>query len=277
MLVIKADGTPEQFKPNKLRTSLQRAGARRNEAMRIVQDIERTVTEGVTTETLYRQAFKLLAESTEPIAAKYSLRRALFGLGPTGFPFEDFLAKLFQAEGYKTKTRLILRGKCAIHEIDVAAYRPDHTFIAEAKFHMRPGVKSDLQVALYSYARFLDLQSSAVCKGDTCGIVSLAIVTNTKFTKAAIDYAKCSGLELISWGYPHGNSLQDRIERHNLYPITVLSKLSNREKAILMQNGTILCQDLLKNHDILSQFGIARKNMHAVIDEARQLLADPHT
>lgn len=271
MLVTKADGEVEHFKPVKLRASLRKAGANTNEIDSIVRTIELTAKDGIKTQEIYRLAFEALRESTDPVAAKYSLRRALFGLGPTGFPFEDFLARLFEEEGYKTKTRLTLRGKCAVHEIDVAGYKPDHSFVAEAKFHMRPGVKSDLQVALYSYARFLDLKSEAICKGDVCGIVSLYIITNTKFTKAAIDYAKCSGLELMSWGYPKQHSLQDKVEEHALYPVTALSRLTNREKERLLTNGTILCKDILKNPDVLGANGVKNKTAYAVIDEARQL------
>jgi hypothetical protein len=274
MIITKADGTQEEFRPGKLRTSLARAGAVKSEVDGIVRSIESTITNDTTTQEIYRKAFELLHESAHPIAAKYSLRRALFGLGPTGFPFEDFLARLFEAEGYKTKTRLTLRGKCATHEIDVAAYSPDHSFIVEAKFHMRPGIKSDIQVAMYSYARYLDLKEKSVCKGDVCGITDLLIVTNTKFTTAAIKYASCVGLSLLSWDQPRTLTLQDRIEQAGLYPITVLSNLTKSEKARLLLSGHILCRDLIKRPETLAQNGISTRKTHAVIDEARQLFTE---
>lgn len=272
MLVIKADGTEEEWKPEKLRHSLRRAGAREPEIDRVVVAVEKTMTPRLTTHMIYQQAFKLLAESEDkPVVAKYSLRRAVFGLGPTGFPFEDFIARVFEAEGYTTKTRLSIHGRCALHEVDVAGYRHDHSFIAEAKFHAQPGIKSDLQVALYSYARYLDLKAHPVCEEDTCGIVSFLLVTNTKFTRAAIDYAHCSGIELLSWGYPHDNSLQDRVDRLGVYPITVLRGLSSAEKAALLKAGIILCKDIMKNPEVLSKSGIKRSTISAVLEESRQL------
>lgn len=271
MRIIKADGSTEEFKPGKLVSSLKRAGARREEISRIVEAVERSLRDGMKTQHIYQKAFQLLRESNDPVAAKYSLRRAVFGLGPTGFPFEDFLGKVFEAEGYKTKRRLTLRGKCAVHEVDLAAYSPDHSFVAEAKFHARPGVKSDLQVAMYSYARWLDLESARVCEEDNCGIISLYLITNTKFTSAAIKYAGCTGIKLLSWDYPKGDSLQDKIERNRVYPITVLSRLSSGQKQALLQSGVILCSELERKPNLLRRIGISDQKIEAIFGEIRSL------
>lgn len=267
MKIFKADGTQEDFKPKKLISSLKMAGAGQHEINTIVQKIESSLVEGATTSEIYRKAFELLRSSKDPIAARYSLRRAVIGLGPTGFPFEDFLGRLFEAEGYRTKRRLTLRGKCATHEIDLAAYSNEHTFIAEAKFHARPGIKTDLQVAMYSYARYLDLVDKKVCMGDQCGIVTLLLATNTKFTSAAVKYAACTGIKLLSWDYPRGDSLHDKISRSRAYPITVLTTISNSQKQILLQNGVILCSDILKRPNILNNLNLGGKKTDSLLHE----------
>lgn len=271
MIVVKADGTTEEFRPKKLIASLKKAGAHPREIDEIVSRIQETLKDGVQTQEIYRRAFEMLRDSSHPAAARYSLRRAIFGLGPTGFPFEDFLGKLFEAEGYKTKLRLTLRGKCAVHEVDLAAYSPQHTFVAEAKFHAHPGVKSDLQTVMYSYARFLDLQSARVCKDDTCGIVSTFVITNTKFTSAAISYAECSGLNLLSWNYPKKDSLQERVERSKLYPITVLTSLSNAQKQILLKANVIVCSEIAAKPQVLNTLGLSKRKFEAVVSEVRAL------
>ncbi|MCR4286043.1 MAG: ATP cone domain-containing protein [Candidatus Kaiserbacteria bacterium] len=271
MIITKADGSTEEFRPQKLASSLKKAGANPNEIAYILSEIESSLEDGMKTQMIYQKAFQLLRNSGESVAARYSLRRAVFNLGPTGFPFEDFLGKIFEAEGYTTKRRLILKGKCATHEVDLAAYSPADTFIAEAKFHARPGVKSDLQVAMYSYARYLDLASTQVCKGDQCGIVSLRVITNTKFTQAAIKYAECSGIKLLSWDYPKHDSLHNKIERHRTYPITVLTHLTTSQKQFLLQNGVILCSDITKNPTILHQINLQRNKFDAVLREAQAL------
>lgn len=233
-LVTKADGTTEHFKVEKLRRSLRRAGASPSEVNEIVAEVSKSLSNGMYTQEIYRQAFSQLRQSRVPAAARYSLRRALFGLGPTGFPFEVFLARLFEADGYKTKTGVIIEGKCAAHEIDVAAFKDGHSFVGEAKFHARPGIKSDLQVAMYSYARLLDLKEAKICTEDYCGIKEFWLITNTKFTSAAERYGQCVGINLLSWDFPRNNNLHDRIQRAGVYPITVVQSLTPAQAETLI-------------------------------------------
>ncbi|MAZ29967.1 ATPase [bacterium] len=271
VLVTKADGTTEPFVEDKLRRSLRRAGAHHDEVQEVIQAITPVLFDGIKTQEIYGKAFEHLRKIEQPSAARYSLRRALFGLGPTGFPFEDFLARLFAVEGYKTQTRLMVTGKCVEHEIDVAAYTTEDSFVAEAKFHSRPGVKSDLQVIMYSFARKLDLEGKRSCAGDQCGIQNFLVVTNTKFTHTAERYAECVGVELLSWDYPKDNNLHDRIQAAGVYPISVLSNLSNTQKRALIERGAIICRDIVDKPHLLRHAHLSAKKIEAVLSEARQL------
>jgi hypothetical protein len=269
--VVKNDGNVEKFNVHKLKQSLQRSGATPGEIDSIVSKIEGVLYDGIRTQEIYRHAFDLLRNSEAIVAARYSLRRALFNLGPTGFPFEDFLGRLFQHEGYETRTRVTLQGKCAEHEIDVAAYKADHSFVVEAKFHAHPGIKSDLQVALYSFARLHDLQGVTICNDDICGIKEFWIVTNTKFTSAAIKYASCNGIRTLSWDQPKENNLHDRIQKAGLYPITVLQGLSQSQKIALIDRGAIVCSDILEKPHLLRHAHISQKRTESVLAEAKSL------
>lgn len=269
--VTKADGTTEPFVVDKLKRSLRRSGAGKDEIETVIRQVDAILHEGIKTQEIYSKAFEFLRSIERPSAARYSLRRALFGLGPTGFPFEDFMARLFEVEGYSTSTRLTIHGKCVEHEIDVAAYNDHESFVAEAKFHARPGIKSDLQVAMYSYARKLDLLGKRSCRGDNCGIERFMIITNTKFTHTAESYAECVGLELLSWDYPKNNNLHDRIQRAGVYPITVLSSLSMAQKRALIERGAIICRDIIEKPQLLRHTHISTKKTEAVLSEARQL------
>jgi len=242
-LITKADGSQEYFKVEKLRRSLRRAGARPSEINEIIAEINPKLHDGIKTEIIYREAFELLRNSSGTSAARYSLRRALFNL----------------------------QGKCAEHEIDIAAYKTDHSFIAEAKFHARPGIKSDLQVAMYSYARFLDLKSLKICDQDICGIKEFWIITNTKFTSSARDYANCVGLPLLSWEYPKRNNLHDRIQRAAVYPITVLHALSPNQTKTLIARDVILCSDIVKNPSVLRHLHLSTRKHEAIVNEAREI------
>ena len=270
--IAKADGSFEYFKVEKLRRSLRRSGATPEEVQMIVAKIEAELYEGMKTQEIYRHAFNLLRQQKLPIAARYSLRRALFSLGPTGFPFELFLARLFTAEGYKTETGIIIEGHCATHEIDFAAYNDTHSFVGEAKFHSRPGVKTDLQVAMYSYARLLDLRDNKICQESVCAITEFWLVTNTKFTSAAERYSSCVGVNLLSWDYPKHNNLHDRIQRARIYPVTVLQSLTLKQAAILIEHNIVVCSDLIANPTALEVLHLTQIKQKAILDEAAAII-----
>ena len=272
--ITKADGTTEQFKVEKLRRSLRRSGASKVEVSAVVDKILGQLQDGMHTQEIYRKAFAILHDQKLPAAARYSLRRALFKLGPTGFPFETFLSRLFEVEGYETRVGITLEGGCATHELDVGAFKDDHSFVAEAKFHTRPGIKSDLQVAMYSYARLLDLKEKRICGEAICGIKEFWLITNTKFTSAAMQYGECVGLTMLSWSYPHRNNLHDRIQRAGIYPITVLSSLSNAQATTLIDNNAILCKDIVAQPHILNHLHVDSKKAESIRSEAASLLSE---
>ena len=266
--IIKADGSHEYFKIEKLRRSLRRAGAGPDEVNTIVSEISDVIYDGIHTQEIYRQAFNLLRQSKLPTAARYSLRRALFSLGPTGFPFERFLGRLFALDGYKTKTGIILQGHCAPHEIDIVAYHDTHSFVGEAKFHARPGIKTDLQVAMYSYARLLDLKEVKVCDESICGVKEFWLITNTKFTSTAEQYGECVGLKMLSWDYPRRDNLHDRIQRARIYPITVIQSLTMAQIATLIGHEIIICSDLVEKREVLRNLHLSPEKQEIIIKEA---------
>ena len=268
-LITKADSSTEYFKVEKLRRSLRRAGAAPDEINTIVQQISTELYDGIKTQEIYRLAFSLLRRSKAPVAARYSLRRALLGLGPTGFPFEKFLAKLFAADGYETRTGITLKGKCAPHEIDIAAYRETDSFVGEAKFHARPGIKTDLQVAMYSYARLLDLRGTSICSASVCAVKDFWLITNTKFTTTAERYGECVGLKLLSWDYPIKNNLHDRIQRAKVYPITVIPGLTSTQIALLISYDIIICRDILENPQVLGRLHLSPAKQEKILNDAK--------
>lgn len=274
--VLKADGSSEFFKVEKLRRSLRRAGASHSEISSITEAVASKLYDGIKTQEIYRIAFELLRAEAQPVAARYSLRRALFGLGPTGFPFERYLARLFEAEGYTVKTGLIIQGHCAAHEIDVAAYKDDHSFVAEAKFHARPGTKTDLQVAMYAYARLLDLRDARICNDDICGIREFWLITNTKFTTTAEKYGACVNIPMLSWDYPRHNNLHDRIERLGVYPISVLHTLTQSQIVTLLGNDIILCSDIVAKPHVLKRLHLSEAQVNEILFEAKSINDGEH-
>lgn len=252
--VVKATGEREVFMPQKLRNSLGKAGASEQAIEKIVNHIETELKEGASTKEIYHHAFELLKREEAPLAAaKYSLKRAVMELGPTGFPFEKFVAEIFRTKGFETTTDYIAKGQCADHEIDIVAWNENKLIMVEAKFHNEIGLKSDLKVALYVKARWDDLLTQEFNFGHQRKLDEGWLVTNTKFSEAAIQYAKCRNMKLVGWNYPQNGSLMDLIEDAGLHPITCLTSITPADERALMALGIVLCKQALDNQDIVAQ------------------------
>ena len=227
----------EAFSEEKIRSSLQRAGANDNLINQIVNQIKPQLYEGITTRKIYRQIFELLGKENLPIWQKYNLKEAIMALGPSGYPFEKFVAGILAHYDYQTQTNQIIQGKCVSHEIDIVAQKDNQRLMVECKFHNRAGLKTDIRVALYTYARYMDVNQNV----QFCGAW---LITNTKITSQAIDYANCVGLKITSWDYPNDASLRLLINKSGLHPITCLNSLSRAELNRLLQKGIVFCHDI---------------------------------
>lgn len=275
-VIIKADGSQESFDPVRLVASLRRAGAGAYTAERISQTITDSIVPGVSSREVYSRAFALLRKETRPVAARYTLRSALFELGPTGHPFEDFISHLFRAEGWQVETRKMIKGKCVTHEVDFYASHPEMNMYlaAELKYHNDPNYKSDLKTALYVKSRFDDI-FSCDSKVRSCPIDRGILITNTKFTSEAIAYAECSGVELLGWGYPVKDTLFMRMSRARIYPITALTGLSRAEKNLLITDGTIAVDEILHDRRKLGVLHLSPEKTGELLAEADGLLSLP--
>ena len=132
-------------------------------------------------------------------------------------------------------------------------------------------MKSDLQVAMYSYARLMDLSEQKICKEDICGITEFWLITNTKFTSTALDYGNCVGLKMLSWDFPKKNNLHDQIQRSGIYPVTVLQNISASQKETLIARDIILCKDILEHDMVLRHLHLSKRKKEALLEEVRLL------
>lgn len=266
--IVKGDGTVEPFRTQKLIDSMKRSGADEDIAKHVAETIGGSIKDGASTSEIYKNAFSMLKKEERVTAARYSMRRAILELGPTGFPFEKFVAALMHAKGYETSYDVTVQGRCIDHEVDVVMRKDGKTIGAELKFHNTPGFKTDLKTALYVRARYWDIEWGAKDRNEKAGIDEGWLVTNTKFTSKAIEYSNCSGIKLLGWSYPNGGSLSDLIRETGVYPITVLTSLSQTEKIRLLQSGVTMCHMVGQNPDILKTIGISDKKQEHVIQES---------
>lgn len=210
--IVKENGVREAFEPEKLRASLLRAGADEDAIASVMAHMMNELKPGMTTHDIYQHAYKTLSDYKQPVAQKYSLRRALMKMGPTGFPFEKLVAEILKGKGFETLTGQTVLGGCVPHEVDVVAWNDKKLIMVEAKFHNELGTKSDLKVALYVKARFDDLKDNVFSYGGKERRLTEGwLVTNTKFSSTAIHYGVCQNLTMIGWNYPEKGNLEDLI------------------------------------------------------------------
>ena len=268
--VTKASGETESYDESKLHRSLANAGANQQIIDKIADAIDEILYDGISTQKIYREAFRLLKKHSNRSAGRYKLKEALFELGPTGYPFEKFTAELLNRLGYSTEVGQIIEGNCVSHEIDVIAEKGDDFFIIECKFHNRKDHKCNVKVPLYIQSRFEDVKRKWSRQPGHKGKGHHGwVVTNTRFTDDAQQYGKCIGLNLLSWDYPKNNGLKDLISRVNLHPVTCLSTLKSDEKKKLLEQDIVFCQQLAENKKLLNNMGWNSRKAGDIYREAK--------
>ncbi len=275
--VTKASGARQQFSEKKLRRSIRRARIPNELENDVIIHVNDILYDGIPTSEIYKHIIEFIGKSKTPYqSAKYTLKRAIMQLGPSGYPFEKFIAAILGRYGYETKANQIVMGNCIEHEIDVIAEKNKKRHMLECKFHNQPGARSDVKVALYTKARFDDV----AIQGEQ-DIVStdrfhdVWLVTNTKATTEAIKYAKCVGMQIVSWGYPRVGNLRELIEDANLHPITCLTTLSEDQKKHLLSLGFVLCKDILDDkQNTLKNIGLNKEHRKSVRQEISIICKD---
>lgn len=279
VMVIKANGERELFNRSKLDASLARTGASHAVVAEVVDTVVADLKEGMTTGEIYRKAFSILKKLKRPSAARYSMRKAIADLGPSGFPFEQFISQILLRKGYTTETNVIVRGGCIEHEIDVVAYNDKELIFIEAKFHNNYRIKTDSKDILYVKARFDDLRAHTEYDfgGKKRAMTDGWLVTNTKFTTSAIEFAECNLMHLVGWDYPpmKGN-LHGLIDETNLNPMTCLTTLSNAQKKLLIEDNVVLLETIDKNPKVLDPLGLSERERQEVLDETREVFEQGH-
>lgn len=270
--ITKASGEKAPFNKEKLKQSLLRSSATNEQAEEIANEVIEMLVEGMSTRKIYKAAFRLLRNYSRPAAARYKLKQAIMELGPSGFPFEQFIGEILKHRGYKTQVGVIVKGHCVNHEIDVIAEKDEHHFMIECKFHNHQGYASDVKIPLYIQSRFLDVEKQwKQLDGHAEKFHQGWVVTNTRFSDDAAQYGRCMNMNLISWDYPKHNSLKDWIDGSGLHPVTCLTSLTQKEKQQLLDKKIVLCKTLHHNYSFLQTIGVKPPRLQKVMDECAAL------
>jgi len=264
MNIIKASGDVEPFNSKKIYYTIKEAGASDKLARDSVRAVKEIYHDGITTDEVLK--FLLTYLKKEPgVSQRYNLKKAIMSLGPSGFPFEMFFARVLNFYGYSTEVGQKLKGKKIIHEIDIVASK-NKKYMIECKYHNQSGTSTSLHPAMYTYARFLDLNNY--------NFDLPWLVTNTKCSSDAINYASGVGLKVTSWNYPQNESLLRLVENKRIYPITILTSIKKHEFENFFSVNLIVVNDLLeKDIDwLVNNTKISRNRIFKIIEEAKYVL-----
>ena len=117
--IIKSSGEKVKFSLDKLKASLKRTGANDQTINQIIDTVRDELYQGISTKEIYNRAFALLKKKKSYLASKYKLKKAIYELGPTGFPFERFISAILQYSGYNTEVGKILQNKYKLSKINL--------------------------------------------------------------------------------------------------------------------------------------------------------------
>ena len=268
--IIKESGEKERFSKSKLQRSLIKAGTPPKVAKEISDKVCKKRTQS--SQDIREHTEQYLRKYHEGVAGRYNLKRALFELGPSGFPFEQFMAEIFRQQKFDVKTNQIVMGKCVSHELDVVVISETKHYMVECKYHNHGGLKTNVKVPLYIKARFDDVVAVWKTKKHHGELFHQPwIATNTKFTSDAIAYAECMKIKLIGWGYPQTGNLAQLIDALRVHPITALYSLSNKQKKLLLRNGVVLCKDIQRKKRVLQELRFSAKKIERIVNESKQI------
>lgn len=274
IFVLKSSGEKELFDPSKIRKTCLRAGASQDLADRVVALVQRKARDGMSTREILRIILSILRKERPEVAARYSLRDAIFRLGPAGFEFEKYIAELLRAHGYKAELPEILAGKCVTHEVDVIVEKDSRRAMIECKFRHAIEIYISVKDVMATWARFLDLKDGAEL-GRCPRFDEAWIITNARLSSDALRFAQCKNMTILSWNWPKERPLPAWIDDKALYPITVLRGLNPKEHALFAQAGIMLLHDVidLDAAKLSQQTGIKMRKMLDLKSEGQKIAA----
>ena len=272
MKVIKYNKEEEPFSSEKIYQSVLRSGGSKGVAKKIAKEIEKSSRDGIKTADIYKKVQKLIKKEDLKSSLRFNLKKAFKNLGPSGFPFEKYIAEVHNELGYTSKTNQFVSGKCCVYEIDFTAEKDGVLYIGECKYRNLAGAKVHTKDALANYARFLDIKSKSAEDGPLQ--LKSILVTNTRLTTRANKYSQCVGVKVLGWRTPKGKGLEYLVESKGLYPITILPSLKKNIAEVFVQKKIMLAKDLLtKDIDQLSKITkLRQRDLEPLIKEAQILL-----
>ena len=276
MRVKKYSGELVPFDEMALRRSLTKSGANEEEVNMVYESIKTSIYDGISTKELYQMAFDALRTKKNSYAARYSLKKAIRELGPEGFYFEKWIARLFQEDQYEAITGQTVQGHAVSHEIDVVAVKENEMLAVECKFRNDADSKISVTTPMYFKSRIEDITGNSYSFFNrNREFTNGWLVTNAYFTSDSVSFGNYYKINLLSWDYPSDSCLKKRVDSNAEYPVTCLTNITDQDKAMLLKNQIILVKDLVKSPQVLDRIQISKDKQVLIIKEANELINSP--
>ena len=277
LYILNSRGEKKLFSYGKVYRSARRVGAQPSVAREIAEIVKKEAFYGIKTSDIYKRVRQLLSEKSNKSALRFSLKKGMRKLGPTGFHFEKYVGEVFKELGFRVKINQYLPGSCLpSYEIDFIAQKDNLIYIGECKYRNLSGERVHSRDALVNSARFADILNGLYFKAKKYrGFkIKTILVTNTKFTNRARNYSQCMNVGLLGWRIPRNKGLEYLVEKYKLYPVTVLPGLNNWLIGIFAAERMMLAKDILKINPqkFAKKFRIPVKYLYSLINNAKILL-----
>lgn len=276
MMIVKSDGQRVAFKPEKIGETLRRIGAKPELVAHVTERVAKAIKTDMSTREVYQMVRRELRKENRCIAHRYNLRSGLLKLGPAGFRFEKYVASILRSYRYEADTpKDNLRGLCVDHEIDVVAKAKGRTMMIEAKFRQRFDDTVNLKDAMSTWARLIDLRDGASQHKATPKFDEAWIVTNGRFSEAALQFGTCKGMQMIGWTRGE-QSLARMVDHAVLYPITVIEGLKEWELEKFSKKNLMLCTEVAdkKPGPLALATGLPLARVQSIVDSCKEVVAE---
>ena len=250
MRIIKSTGQHQTFEKKKFIQSLVKSKVPRPVANQIFRQIESKLHDRITTQQIYKLAKQALLDANQTIGYHlYQLREAIATLD--SIAFEKYIAQILTQWGFVSQWNVIVAGRCIEHQVDIVAYKEDKNYLVECKHHRKYHRDSGLGRILELDARWQDINEfkgqinyPLGRRAETIKFYKSWLITNTKFSEHAKNYAKCRRIELTGWKYGTRLTLERMVQEIHVYPLTMFG-LNSRQSAELVEIDLVTTNDLL--------------------------------
>ncbi len=245
-------------------------GATQSMAYGVAEQVQRKVYEGMPTRTILQLILTYMRKRKPALKHLFDLRRGISLMEPKP-EFEMFIQTLLSHNGYEVTPNQILTGRCGEHEVDGIARKDGVTYFLEAKHHYSYHALTGLDESRIARAVLEDVTDAFDMGLTNLKIDRALIVTNTRYSDAALKYGSCRNIMQIGWTSPEHMGLRDSVQQTKMYPLSCLRGVSAQARLRLVNAGIVVVSQLLQadRATIEHKTGLPQATIMSILEKAQ--------